>query len=154
IPKVTDKAVLARVGDRNFELGQDYLDDGAVRSPRRQGATLKARCQGSSPEAYRVWVRFDARGIADGDCSCPVGSGGHCKHTAAVLLAWIQQPNRFSVVEEVDTALQRRSKEELIELVKQMLEQHPDLDVLLEAALPVDAPGDELAAYRRRADAL
>ena len=77
-------------------------------------------------------MRLDARGIAEADCSCPVGADGYCKHTGAVLLAWRRRPEDFAEVEELDQALGRRSKEELIALVKQMLQHQPDLDVLLE----------------------
>src|SRR5262249_974282 len=58
--------------------------------------------------------------------------------------------------EELDAALARRSKEELIALVKQMLRQAPDLETLLEMRLPVVGAGDvptDPAPYRRQAAA-
>src|SRR5262245_61253936 len=105
LPKVTTPMIRRRVGDRSFAAGETYYHDGAVFQARRQGRTLKARCQGSRDDAYHVRVTFAADGIADADCSCPVGDGGHCKHVAAVLLTWKHRPEEFTEVEDVDAAL-------------------------------------------------
>jgi hypothetical protein len=137
IPKLTEKQIRDRVGERSFHLGQNYFQDGSVFQTRRQGMTLKARCQGSRAAAYLVEVTCNSKGIAEAECSCPVGGGGACKHVAAVLLAWRAQPDQFTEVEELDQALQRRGKEELIALIKQMLRREPDLESLLEMPLPV-----------------
>src|SRR5204862_750896 len=101
-----------------------------------QGTTLQARCQGSQPEPYRVRVTLEAGEVSDAHCSCPVGGGGACKHVAAVLLAWVHTPAVFRDAEPIEEALQRRSKEELIALIRQMLRRQPDLEMLLEAPLP------------------
>ena len=97
---------------------------------------LKARCAGSRAEAYRLEVKLADTGIAEAYCSCPVGASGHCKHTVALLLAWLHRPEDFTEVEELDTALERRSKAELIALIKQMLRQEPELELLLGVPLP------------------
>lgn len=141
IPEITEAAIEAQVGERSFRLGAEYAHDGAVFEARRQGMTLKARCQGSQPDAYRVEVTFDAQGIADAACSCPVGGGGHCKHVAALLLAWNDKPETFVELEEDEAALERRSKAELIALVRHMLRQQPDLEWLLATPLPEGEPG-------------
>lgn len=156
IPTVSDKEIEARVGDRSFRRGQRYHRDGAIFDGRKQGLTLRARCEGSAPEAYRVWVTFDAERLAEAECSCPVGGGGHCKHVAALLLTWCESPDEFVEAEEVEAVLKRLKKAELIALVKQMLRQEPDLEVLLETPLP--AVGGRRTpvspeTYRRQADA-
>jgi uncharacterized Zn finger protein len=83
-----------------------------------------------------VRATLDATGIADAYCSCPVGSGGTCKHVAALLLTWLAQPDAFTALQETGEALEARSKAELIALIKQMLRQEPDLEMLLETPLP------------------
>jgi uncharacterized Zn finger protein len=156
LPKVTEKTIRGRVGERSLALGERYFRDGSVFNMRRQGRTLKARCQGSHDEAYRVEVTLGDKGVAEADCSCPVGGGGHCKHVAAVLLAWRHGPEEFTEVEELDQALGRRSKEELIALIKQMLRRQPDLELLLDMPLPGAAPAGTAVspdAYRRQAEA-
>src|SRR5262249_1594883 len=130
-PKITDKAIRKRVGERSFTLGERYFQDGSVFDTRRQGLTLKGRVQGSRDEAYPVEVTLGGQGIAEAECSCPVGGGGHCKHVAALLLAWRHQPEDFTETEELGPALARRSKEELIALIQQMLRREPDLESLL-----------------------
>lgn len=154
IPAISADDIHARVGAQSFQRGRQYFQCGAIFAPRRQDATLKARCRGSSADSYRVGVTFDSAGIAAAECSCPVGDGGYCKHVAALLLTWLDDPAAFADAEPVDAALERRSKAELIVLVKHMLRRQPDLETLLETPLPT--PGVRQrpvnpAAYRRQA---
>jgi uncharacterized Zn finger protein len=154
LPKVTEKTIRSRVGDRSFAAGESYFRGGAVFNARRQGRTLKARCQGSRDAAYQAEVTFDDKGIAEAECSCPVGDGGHCKHVAAVLLNWRSRPKDFAELEELDVTLERRSKAELIALVKQLLRREPDLELLLEAPVPgTRSPTADVETYRRQAKA-
>src|SRR5262249_40315117 len=137
IPKIAEKDIRARVGAQSFERGMSYFRAGAVFDTKRQGPALKARCEGSQAESYRIRVVFDRSGqIAEAACSCPVGEGGACKHVAAVLLTWRARPEEFVEVEELDASLERRSKAELIALIKQMLRREPDLEAVLETPLP------------------
>jgi uncharacterized Zn finger protein len=152
LPKITDRIIRKHVGDRSFNLGDDYFQSGAIFNGCRQGRTIKAGCQGSSGGPYHVEATFDDQGIADAECSCPVGDDGCCKHVAALLITWRHQPDEFIEVEETDTALERRSKPELNALVKQMLRRDPELEDLLEK--PPSAKKGETAdpeTYRRRA---
>ena len=136
IPAVSEETISDWVGSRSFQLGRSYFENEAVFDLRRQGSSLKACCQGSMPQPYRLGVAFGAEGIEEANCSCPVGDGGHCKHVGALLLTWLDQPDAFRVVAEPDAGLEQRSKEELIALIKQMLRLQPDLETLLEVALP------------------
>ena len=136
MPAVSAETISDWVGLRNFQLGRSYLEDGALFDLRLQGATLKARCQGSMPQPYRLRVALGDGKVKDADCSCPVGSGGRCKHAAALLLTWLEQREAFRVVAELDADLERRSKGELVVLIKQMLQLQPDLESLLEMPLP------------------
>jgi uncharacterized Zn finger protein len=130
LPTITETDIRDFVGDRNFLLGQQYARNGAVTDMRQQGMTLKARCQGSRQNTYRVEVTFDRDGIEDADCSCPVGYV--CKHIAALLLEWLQEPEEFDEQQDVDTLLGQCSKPELISLIKRMLRREPDLEMMLE----------------------
>ena len=64
-PAVNEEAMSAWVGLRNFQLGRSYFEDGAILEPRLQGNTLKAWCQGSMYQPYRVWVAYSAKGIEE-----------------------------------------------------------------------------------------
>jgi tetratricopeptide (TPR) repeat protein len=142
IPTVTGAEIEARVGAQSFRRGLGYFRHHALFHLRRQGNTIRAQCQGSADEPYRLEVTFGEHGIAAAECSCPVGHGGYCKHIAALLLAWEASPDEFIEVEELNQALDRRSRPELIALIKQMLRRAPELETLLELPLPTgDQPG-------------
>src|SRR5579871_3890371 len=110
IPALSETEIRERVGDSSFQRGLGYFRNDAIVNPRRQGNTLKALCQGTAEAPYRVAVRFDDGQVVDAECSCPIGHGGFCKHVAALLLAWRQRPGDFVEVEELETALERRTK--------------------------------------------
>ena len=136
IPAVSEETISSWVGPRSFQLGRSYFENEGVFDLRRQNSSLKARCQGSMPQPYRLRVAFDAGGLEEADCSCPVGGGGRCKHVGELLLAWLEQPDAFTAVAELDADLEGRGREELIALIQQMLRLQPDLEALLEASLP------------------
>lgn len=130
---LSEAAIREWVGEASFQRSRDYLRNDSLVNLRIQGGTLKAQCYGSSDEPYRVAATIDARGaILSASCSCPVGGGGHCKHVAAMLRTFIADPAEFTPIEELDQALARRSKEELISLIRAMLAQTPELELLLE----------------------
>ena len=136
IPAVTEESIEDWVGSRNIQLGFSYFKSQAIIDPRSQGNAIKAFCQGTMPQPYRLQVDFGPQGVIEADCSCPVGGGGHCKHVGALLVTWLHRPETFRVAPELDAALEQRSKSELIVLIKKMLQLQPDLEMLLEAALP------------------
>jgi hypothetical protein len=155
LPRITEKAIRDRVGDRSFEMGRDYARADAVFDTRQQGATIKGRCQGTAEAPYHVRVTFDDDGVASADCSCPVGGGGLCKHVAALLLAWRKHPEAFVEVAPLPEALDRLGKKDLITLIINLAHRRPDLEALLETTL---SPGASPCAsadpdvYRREAD--
>ena len=95
LPELTEADIRRWTGDQSFARGSRYFSDGAIRNPRLAGSTLKAQCQGSQIQPYHVQVTLGATGIVAGYCSCPVGGGGNCKHTAALLLTWLDNPDEF-----------------------------------------------------------
>jgi uncharacterized Zn finger protein len=154
---LTEDDICARVGPQSYERGMRYFRSGMIFDARRQGSTLKARCRGSQGGPYRLEVTLGPEGVQSAHCSCPVGGGGYCKHIAALLLTWREKSDEFAEREELDETLERRSKAELIALVRQMLRHEPDLEWLLETPLPAagksHAPVDP-AIYRRQAAAV
>jgi uncharacterized Zn finger protein len=129
IARISEEDIQDWVGSKSFERGYKYFEEGAVFETQRQGETLRAFCEGSQPHPYHVEVTLDAQGIRDALCSCPVGDEGRCKHVAALLLAWFHNSDEFAEVETVDETLTQKTKEELITLVKKMLQQRPELEI-------------------------
>ena len=145
------QSIRRRVGETSFERGERYVRDGRIHDARIQGETLKARCCGSGGSDYRVEVRLDGETIVSGSCSCPVGSGGYCKHVAALLLTFREQPGDFAAAPDIDRLLQQRSKGELIDVIRSLLEAEPDLEELVESAAGVVSGGDVSRAAVQRA---
>lgn len=133
---VSEAVIRQWIGEQSFQRGASYFRDGHIFNARRAANALKAECHGSSGGPYRVRATVDAGKIVDAYCSCPVGDGGHCKHVAALLLTALKRPDEVREVEETNAALERRSKEELIALIQQMLRRVPELESLLQVPLP------------------
>lgn len=133
---VTEQAIRAWAGDTSISRGRGYVGD-AILNPRVSGQTLKASVQGSQPRPYRVTVTLGSDGhVVDADCSCPVGGGGRCKHVAALLMTYLEAPDDFTEIEDLDRALEARTKAELIALIRQMVAREPDLELLIELPVP------------------
>jgi len=115
-----------------LRAGRGLLLAEAIREPLRQGTTLRALCEGSQYEPYRVMVALDEQGVAWADCSCPYDWGGYCKHVVALLLTWVHDPEEFAAIPQTEELLAGMGREELIEVIEAMLEREPDLIHLLE----------------------
>lgn len=133
---VTEAAVFARVGSRSLERGRRYVAWGAVFDGRRRGAVLRARCEGSGQEAWRVRVTLGTTGVVDALCDCPMGDAGDCKHVAAVLLTYAREPEAFAEVPTADEALAGVDAEALRAVLGLLLLKRPELEMLVEEALP------------------
>jgi uncharacterized Zn finger protein len=142
LPGLTESDVRRWTDDAFFGRGQGYFRSGHIFDQRLQGDTLKARCLGSGPAPYHVEVTLGREGIVSGECSCPVGAGGYCKHAVALLLTWVHERDTFLEVEELEPTLERRSKSELVTLVRRMIARYPDLESLLELPIVGEAGAD------------
>ena len=154
IPTITEQDVRSLVGEGSFQRGQKYFRAGSIFDTRRAGMTLKAKCEGSRSTPYRVEVMFNNTGVADTDCSCPIG--GYCKHVIALLLTWLARPEAFIEQQDIEEILQQCDKAELITLIKHMLRRDPDLEYLLTTVSKSGMPFDPQlyrnqveTAYRR-----
>src|SRR5206468_7370725 len=118
---------------------------------RREGETLKARCRGQSGGPYRVRATLKEGAVTEADCSCPVGDGGHCKHVAALLVAWQEEPGAFREVAALGAELERLDRADLLALLRHLLRRRPELEDLVRSLLEAPLPGT--AAADRPADA-
>jgi uncharacterized Zn finger protein len=154
LPQLTESDVRRWTDEAYYKRGQGYFRSGYIFDTRLQGSTLKARCLGSRPWPYYVEVTLGQEGIISGGCSCPVGGGGYCKHAVALLLTWVHERDAFLEVEELESALERRSKAELITLIRRMIARYPDLESLLDLPIVGETAADrplDLDVIRRQA---
>jgi uncharacterized Zn finger protein len=92
-----EKDIQNWVDTRSYERGYRYFKNDVIIDAKRQGMTLKAYCQGSNIQPYRLSVSFGQEGIFEAYCSCPIGRGGHCKHIAALLLTYLNSPSKAAM---------------------------------------------------------
>ena len=85
-----DLAVL--VTEKMMSRGREYLDRGQVAGRLLAGETLAASVLGSLGW-YTVNASL-ASGRIETACTCPY-QGGYCKHAAALILAWLTEPQSF-----------------------------------------------------------
>src|SRR5947208_14724148 len=87
--------------DASFRKGYDSYLQQAIVEPTLSESVLRAVCQGSSGNTYRVEATLLPAGdksagkLASTGCSCP--RRGFCEHLVALLLSWIHPPGRFVV---------------------------------------------------------
>jgi hypothetical protein len=158
IPSLSESAIKDRFDRSSWQKSETYFQQGFSHLELND-MTISGRCQGQLPRPYRVQVTFNNRGIDKAECSCPVGDGGYCKHTAALLRTWIKRPNQFTVHirpssgtpdVNIETRLSGMVREELIALVTQIFQLHPELTDLV-TLRPVDPTNsiDTKAIYER-----
>lgn len=152
---LTKEAIKQRFDERSFQRGQDYFESGAIFDCRRERGLLKARCEGQSADSYRVSARIADGQVTEAECHCPMGSGGQCKHVAAMLLTWIHTPDQFQESAPLEERLSECSKPRLVELIQQMIDREPDLESWVELALTTTKPSRKAKvvkpdAYRRQ----
>lgn len=130
---------------QSIQRGQSYFRDGAVGRLVQRGDELEADVEGTEPDPYRVWVRFeDEDEVSDTGCTCPYNYGGWCKHIVAVLLAYDKNPDQVEFHPPLVAQLAALDREQLLELVLELADQTVRLNETIEALLP-DIAGIEPA---------
>ena len=126
LDKLTKKAIQQRCDAQVYERGLDYYRSGRVQRRLRTVRGLKATVQGTI--AYDVSIT-ERRGKLITICTCPYGQtwDGDCKHIVAVLLAWLEEPESFAAVKDFPEVLQKKTKEELVEMLSQIGEVYPQI---------------------------
>ena len=132
IPKLSKSDIMRWIGSASFMRAQTYVRDGSMVYLRQTGEQLKAHCQEYMGPPYQVEVNFSADEIVAGSCSCPMGSGGQCKHVGALLITWLEEPEAFRRVESLEVSLEQRSKAELVLFIRQLVQHDPLLATRLE----------------------
>ena len=83
LPRITEEDVRGLASEKSFERGESYYQDGAIMDPVRQGAELRASCEGSEYEPYHLSVTIAKGGVEGASCTCPYDWGGICNHLVA-----------------------------------------------------------------------
>lgn len=79
--------------ESTFRSARRIVADGAVQDTARTDTALFARVTGTQP--YAVTIRL-SEGKVTARCTCPAArSRPFCKHAVAVLILWVESPERF-----------------------------------------------------------
>ncbi len=153
LPKLTESQINSLASGQSFERGKSYYRNGAITEPVRQGMELRGECEGSEDEPYEVIATLNKDGVAAYSCTCPYDHGGICKHLVALLLTYIHAPNSFTTLDKLQSGLNQYSKEELIQLIGDLVKREPKLKsvVQLSQAAPRAGKPMNVAAYRAQA---
>lgn len=139
-PKITLQTIRSRASDQSFSRGKSLYNSDAISQTVQRGDEIEARCEGSYPEPYRVWAHLNGSEITATSCTCEYDWGGDCKHIVALLLTYLHDPDQFVNRPPLHDTLMQRSKEDLVDIIEQMIDLYPDLQDT------VDRPTPEMVA--------
>jgi hypothetical protein len=124
--KLTRKMIERCCDEQVYQRGRDYYRSGRVRNRLKTARGLKAEVRGTM--VYDVSIT-ERRGELIAVCTCPFAETwpGYCKHIVATLLAWIAEPESFASTKGWQKTLRRKTKDELIEILGQICEVHPQI---------------------------
>jgi uncharacterized Zn finger protein len=122
--KLTENVIRDFFSDKTFFRGLDYYKNGNVFGPVKMDNTLYAQVLGSLEKPYEVRAFLDDQNIST-RCTCPVGS--MCKHGVALLLNWVHEPLSFIDYDKFLISLKSMSKDEIIHIIKTIINQKPSL---------------------------
>ncbi|GGR26796.1 SWIM zinc finger family protein [Deinococcus ruber] len=146
---LTAAAVLAWAGGTSVSRGRSYVRelDRLVAQPGPGGLSLSGTAYGQ--DAYQVRGTVQAGQVTGAHCSCPVGSGGTCKHAAALLTRSAELPGDFQQVPPLSELLGPLTTGQLHRLIEQMLSASPELLALVYRSGPVSAQAASIPALFR-----
>jgi hypothetical protein len=147
-PLLTMNAVRDWVGDFEIGKGRPYAESAVFGCQWEEDrGDLIAYVRGTRVRPYMVHIHVGSvwNGTAKGKvqhafCQCPVGEEGKCKHVAAVLLAYVEDPARFPDTTRGEGS--ERSRDELLALVEHLFVFAPELKSLLAVPMPGFVSGD------------
>ncbi|MBE9100313.1 DUF6880 family protein [Vacuolonema iberomarrocanum] len=157
---VLDQDMLRELaGDRYYERGVRYFEQGHVSSMAQYGDRIVAEVRGTESYQVQLWLQS---GALLSRCSCPLGVDDlFCKHCVAVGLAWIAEPPLYqpegnaprsagTTMEDVRDYLLRQSPETLVQMMlDQAMEDTRWRETLLLKAASNKPGGADINTFRR-----
>ncbi len=135
LPKLSESIIRAASTPQSFARGQEYHGSRAISNTAIQDSLLMGDCEGTQEPYYHVQVELDEAGIRSTACTCPYEQGGLCKHTVALLLAYVHHPKQFAVRQDPADLLADLDHDGLVALMTRLLRERPELYNWVEAAI-------------------
>jgi uncharacterized Zn finger protein len=134
---INEAKIRSLASAESFSRGRDYYMSGAVIDLQQRGDTLLAQVEGSSYEPYEVTIELENGELVEAECTCPYDWGGYCKHIVAVLLSYVSRPDQVTQRPPMADLLAGLTREQLQELLINLLTHHPHLADWVEAQVAV-----------------
>ena len=122
--KLSENIIRDIFGDKTFLKGLDYFNHSYVLNTVKIGDILYSQVIGSSFKPYEVRAFINDTETST-KCTCPVGF--MCKHGAALLLKWVNEPSSFVDADKFMLSLDKMSKSEIISIIEKILKHNPSL---------------------------
>jgi uncharacterized Zn finger protein len=113
--------------DKVYLRGEEYFADGLVTRLAVRGDSLFAEVEGSDDEPYQLSVQFVDGGPSSASCTCPYEWEGWCKHIAAALLLFLEDPDCAEIEKPLTDLLKPLSRKQLQSLVQALAEDDPSI---------------------------
>lgn len=159
---LTNEALLKLAGERAFERGVAYFENGQVVGLKEANGIATASVRGTYYYRVKLWT---ADGDVAFDCNCPVGQDDvFCKHCVAVGLAWFDRltendggNNRLAgrdlTDEEIRSHLMSQDKRSLVDFILSQAESDSEFrERLVLAAAKRNGDAPDLAVFRGAID--
>lgn len=131
VQKVNSRELKILAGDRAYERGVDYYEQGRVIQLTTSDGRTSAIVDGTRP--YKVELRETTRAL-EGGCDCPASEGfDFCKHCVAVGLALEARQAEFERLvaggpdDRIKAYLNRQPQKSLVNIIVQSLAEQPEL---------------------------
>jgi len=118
------EGIVARADDKVRGRGQ-AIQRGDIRSISCDGSRIRARVRGSNIVPYRVDI--DAS-TGDHDCTCPYDWGEVCKHTVAIALLALDDPESIDesiLKSRLNIDISGASEDDAIAILEDLREKFP-----------------------------
>jgi len=120
-----EKTIKKLANEFTLTRGLAYFNQGKINNPIIWNQTIQAEIVGTGLSNYVTSVNIKNNKL-NATCTCP--SEEHlCKHTVALLYAWIKNRDSFKDITKVESSLTRMRKEELIELLMKVIKKDPGI---------------------------
>lgn len=120
-----------------YKRGLEYFHDKRVLKPIVDGDVLRAQVEGNDFHPYLVEIKIkNKNGNLISNCTCPFDFENFCKHSIALLISWIYKKEHFFDIDFFLDSLNRKSKQELLELIQNLVRLNPWLIIDQERKIP------------------
>jgi uncharacterized Zn finger protein len=116
----------SNISDHILDRGHEYYIEDKIDDIDIKNDLVRATIVGS--ELYDVTIHLDKthQFVIDTSCSCPYDHGPYCKHIVAVLYH-LENDLDFNHSDDLISKLESKSKEELIDLLIDAIDEYPNL---------------------------